>query len=124
MISRSQESFDVPRQRTPDHTDVEIGLELKHRRRAAGLSQQQLAVLLGISAQQLSKYERGDNQITVNLFRRHAEATNLRDQLSTGFSEGDAAKFMRRSDEIMHLRTELLAVKVSLEHSIERLDHF
>lgn len=44
---------------------VEVGQELAYRRKAAGLNQAEVAASVGISPQQLSKYERGQSQISV-----------------------------------------------------------
>lgn len=49
------------------NTDISIyiGTYLKHRRKAAGLTGAQLASRLSISQQQISRYERGKNAITI-----------------------------------------------------------
>lgn len=44
---------------------VEIGQDLAYRRKAAGLKQADVASAVDISPQQLSKYERGQSQISV-----------------------------------------------------------
>ncbi len=44
---------------------VEVGQELAYRRKAAGLNQADVSAAVGISPQQLSKYERGQSQISV-----------------------------------------------------------
>jgi transcriptional regulator with XRE-family HTH domain len=46
-----------------DEIDIEIGKRLKRARVAAGLSQTQLGVHLGVSFQQVQKYEKGLNRI-------------------------------------------------------------
>ncbi|MBX7021116.1 XRE family transcriptional regulator [Providencia rettgeri] len=44
---------------------IYIGTYLKHRRKAVGLTGAQLASRLNISQQQVSRYERGKNSITI-----------------------------------------------------------
>nr|DAM07964.1 MAG TPA: helix-turn-helix domain protein [Caudoviricetes sp.] len=55
------------RGRTPDGApnpiDVHVGSRIRLRRTLLGLSQEQLAKLLGLTFQQLQKYERGINRI-------------------------------------------------------------
>ncbi len=46
-----------------DRIDVEIGARLRQARVAAGLSQTELGTPLGISFQQVQKYEKGRNRI-------------------------------------------------------------
>jgi transcriptional regulator with XRE-family HTH domain len=47
----------------PNPVDVEVGRRLKRRRTLLGMSQERLGELLGISYQQVQKYERGANRI-------------------------------------------------------------
>ena len=46
-----------------DKIDIEIGARLRQARVAAGLSQTELGAHLGISFQQIQKYEKGKNRI-------------------------------------------------------------
>lgn len=48
---------------TPDPIDISIGTRLRLRRLAMGFSQETLARALGITFQQIQKYERGTNRI-------------------------------------------------------------
>jgi transcriptional regulator with XRE-family HTH domain len=61
--------------RTPDTVDAFVGARIAHRRAALGLSQQSLAERLGISPQQIQKYEAGSNRVSVS--RLHQIATVL-----------------------------------------------
>jgi len=47
----------------PNPVDVHVGSQLKHRRMLLGLSQERLADELGITFQQVQKYEKGFNRI-------------------------------------------------------------
>ena len=50
--------------RVPDSARI-IGANLKYLREACGLSQQDIAHLLGVTHQQIQKYERGTNRFPV-----------------------------------------------------------
>ncbi len=58
-----QEGVDVPRPRAARVLDRAIGTRLRARRKALGLSLDALATELGVSYQQVQKYERGENRI-------------------------------------------------------------
>ena len=47
----------------PHHVDVHVGKNVRLRRRQLDMTQKELADLLGISFQQVQKYERGTNRI-------------------------------------------------------------
>lgn len=64
----------TPNRRSANPLDVAIGARLRVRRRAAGLSQQKLAERLGVTFQQVQKYERGTNRIAGSTLIVIAEA--------------------------------------------------
>ena len=49
---------------TPDPMDVHVGQRLRVRRSLLGLSQEKLAEAIGLTFQQIQKYERGMNRIS------------------------------------------------------------
>ena len=49
---------------TPDPVDVHVGSRIRERRRVLGLSQEKLADALGLTFQQVQKYERGANRVS------------------------------------------------------------
>ncbi len=49
---------------TPDSVDVHVGQRLRVRRSLLGLSQEKLAEAIGLTFQQIQKYERGINRIS------------------------------------------------------------
>lgn len=53
-------------------TDAVLGALIRQRRKVRGLSQQALAISLGISFQQVQKYERGVNRMSVAMFLKTA----------------------------------------------------
>lgn len=50
--------------RNPSPNDLIIGSNIRRRRLAAGISQEQLSKVVGVSFQQLQKYEKGINRIS------------------------------------------------------------
>jgi len=54
---------DPPANRRVKHVDVLIGAKIRERRLELGLSQEKLGGLLGITFQQVQKYERGANRV-------------------------------------------------------------
>ena len=64
----------IATRRSANPLDAAIGARLRVRRRAAGLSQQKLAERLGVTFQQVQKYERGTNRIAVSTLVLIAEA--------------------------------------------------
>src|SRR6266498_1686015 len=49
--------------KSPDQVDVEVGQRIRIQRNALGLSQTELANQLGVTFQQVQKYEKGVNRI-------------------------------------------------------------
>lgn len=52
--------------KTPDPIDVEVGAKIKTRRRLLGMSQDTLADKLGVTFQQVQKYEKGTNRVSAS----------------------------------------------------------
>lgn len=61
---------------TPHPTDIHVGKRLRTRRYMLGLTQNDIAVALGIKFQQVQKYETGANRISAS--RLHDAAKALR----------------------------------------------
>jgi transcriptional regulator with XRE-family HTH domain len=57
---------------TPDPIDVEVGIRIRTRRKLLGISQTQLAQSLGLTFQQVQKYERGANRVSASTLVRIA----------------------------------------------------
>lgn len=62
---------------TPDPIDVEVGQRLRSFRAALGISQEALGKAVGISFQQVQKYERGHNRISASRLCQMAAALNV-----------------------------------------------
>jgi transcriptional regulator with XRE-family HTH domain len=61
----------------PDPVDVHVGRALRARRQELGQSQSDLAEALGVSFQQIQKYERGANRISASMMFRAARAQQV-----------------------------------------------
>jgi transcriptional regulator with XRE-family HTH domain len=58
-----KQSFPV---RKPNLVDAHVGARLRQRRMLLGISQEQLAEMLGLTFQQVQKYERGTNRVSAS----------------------------------------------------------
>jgi transcriptional regulator with XRE-family HTH domain len=59
--------------KSPDPCDIEVGRRVRTFRRQKGLSQGQLGDALGLTFQQVQKYEKGANRIGAGRIQRIAE---------------------------------------------------
>ncbi|WP_375657076.1 helix-turn-helix domain-containing protein [Bartonella sp. CM120XJJH] len=50
--------------KNPHFNDISIGKKIRHRRISMGLSQKELGNHLGVSFQQIQKYEKGSNRVS------------------------------------------------------------
>ena len=62
----------MARTAAPDHVDAYVGARISLRRSALGLSQASLAQRIGVSFQQVQKYETGMNRISASRLHRVA----------------------------------------------------
>lgn len=56
------------------HVDVEVGAQIKLRRKILGMSQTDLGEAAGVTFQQMQKYEKGTNRVSASRLTRIAEA--------------------------------------------------
>ncbi|MCR5225560.1 MAG: helix-turn-helix domain-containing protein [Alphaproteobacteria bacterium] len=72
-----------------DGLDCYIGSRVKSRRMILGLSQNKLASCLGVSFQQVQKYEKGVNRISASMLHRIANALSVNySYFFDGFNSG------------------------------------
>lgn len=71
----------------PDPIDVGVGARIRIRRREIGVSQTSLGEHLGLTFQQVQKYERGTNRVSASMLVRIAE----RLQCTVAFLVGEAS---------------------------------
>jgi transcriptional regulator with XRE-family HTH domain len=60
---------------SPHPIDIHVGMRLRQRRTLVGMSQEKLGAALGLTFQQVQKYERGANRISAS--KLHEVATAL-----------------------------------------------
>jgi transcriptional regulator with XRE-family HTH domain len=63
--------------RTPDRVDIEVGQRIKIQRLSAGLSQTKLGESVGVTFQQVQKYEKGANRVGIGRLTRIARVLNV-----------------------------------------------
>lgn len=93
--------------RTPNSVDVHVGSRVRLRRMAVGLTQDKLARALGLTFQQVQKYEKGSNRIGAG--RLQAISRILDTPLSYFFAEGPGA-LSARLQEAQNARSARQAV--------------
>src|SRR4051812_37799423 len=79
-----------PRMETPNPIDVRVGARLRLRRNMLGLSQEKLGELIGLTFQQVQKYERGANRIAAS--RLHELSRILDVPVSFFFDDTDPVR--------------------------------
>lgn len=95
--------------------DFEVGVRIRLRRRELGLSQEELAVAVGVTCQQIQKYERGENRVSASRLWEIGRAL----EVSTSY-------FFERlvdNDEGATVNTALAGFALSLEGA-ELIRHF
>ena len=63
--------------KSPDKVDVEVGQRIRMLRNAAGISQTALAEELGVTFQQVQKYEKGVNRVGAGRLTKIADVLNV-----------------------------------------------
>lgn len=61
----------------PDPVDVSVGARIRVARKTQGLSQQALAKAVGITFQQIQKYERGANRVSASMLVKIARTLDM-----------------------------------------------
>jgi transcriptional regulator with XRE-family HTH domain len=74
---RGAKSVTARRPRSVDARDAEIGRLVRAQRKQLGLTQTDLAERIGVTFQQVQKYENGTNRISIGRLTRIAEALDV-----------------------------------------------
>jgi len=82
----------------PDPMDVHVGNRVRLRRSLLGMSQEQLAAVIGVSFQQVQKYERGTNRISASRLFDVARALEV--PISFFFDDSEQAVDARAAEGI------------------------
>jgi transcriptional regulator with XRE-family HTH domain len=70
--------------------DVEVGQRIRARRMAKGMSQTELGAILGVTFQQVQKYEKGVNRVGAGRLVRVGEALDVPVSFFFGATDGGA----------------------------------
>ncbi len=97
MSKLASEATSKPRQRRrtiivdgPHPIDIYVGSRIRLQRIMRGLTQSELAKLVGISFQSVQKYERGENRVSASRLHEFAAALSVSEQFFFDGIEGDA----------------------------------
>jgi transcriptional regulator with XRE-family HTH domain len=100
--------LDTPAGKKPNPVDVMVGSRIRLRRTMIGMSQEKLGAALGITFQQVQKYEKGTNRVGAS--RLQAIATTLNMPISHFFGDDGGVQIDRSDSE-----TEMLSFVGSAE---------
>lgn len=105
---------------TPDSVDIHVGKQIRTQRSLLGMSQQKLAESIGLTFQQVQKYERGTNRVSAGRLYQFSKLLNVPisyffDQYgeaksSYGFSDNEQAAF--GEEDLMQKKETLELVRV------------
>ena len=117
------------RSENPDPVDIHVGSRLRMRRNLIGLSQEQLGKSLGLTFQQIQKYERGINRmgssrlfqvsktlsVPVAYFFEEMPASILGGAAQPGFAEGEQAPLGNDAAAEQHNDYDIMRRRETLE---------
>ena len=63
--------------KAPDPIDVKVGAKIRARRLLVGMTQEALAAILGITFQQIQKYEKGTNRVSASRLQNVAAVLHV-----------------------------------------------
>jgi transcriptional regulator with XRE-family HTH domain len=75
----------------PDPIDIEVGNRIRIRRKWLGVSQSDLGEAVGVTFQQVQKYERGANRVSASMLVRIAARLEVRVADLVGEADGPSA---------------------------------
>ena len=108
----------------PNKLDVALGLRIRQRRKALGISQTSLASSIKLTFQQIQKYERGFNRVSFSRLVDIAHALNCRVVDMIGDLDDGAMPAALNSHDTSYFRTpgapELLAAFTSAPPALRR----
>jgi transcriptional regulator with XRE-family HTH domain len=122
------------RNRRPNSADIELGESIRARRLIAGMSQSDLAGRLGVSFQQVQKYEKGTNRVGAGrlpqiaeifdipigaLFDVNANTLSRREQ---GYRSGQAPSGPQHAQTADRVQRHRASRNPPLPHRVDRYD--
>lgn len=138
MKSKAVKTDSTKKKGRANSVDENVGMQLRQRRSLLGLSQEKLAEQVGITFQQIQKYENGANRISASRLYEFSKVLDIpvsfffegsNDQSSNkavfGLAENDQAAFEGPDDVMKRKETlELVRVYYSIENPKLRKDLF
>ena len=138
MKSKSVKTEVTKKKGRANSVDENVGMQLRQRRSLLGLSQEKLAEQVGITFQQIQKYENGANRISASRLYEFSKLLDIpvtfffentkigaNQSGATGFGENDQATFEGAEDVMRRKETlELIRVYYSIENPKLRKDLF
>jgi transcriptional regulator with XRE-family HTH domain len=115
MIATKKEAIPHRRGRPLDPVDERLGAQIRELRIQRGLSQMQLGIEIGVAFQQIQKYERGTNRISVATLVRICRVLKvtpgklvdrLSDQPSDAEHPSSHRKSLNATRELLNLQSE------------------
>ena len=93
--------------------DIEIGQTIAHIRKAQGLSQTQLGEALGVTFQQVQKYEKGTNRVSVSALIGICRALGVgpMDIIGKQFGAQEASPASKLASEVVDLKKKLSEIR-------------
>lgn len=111
-------------QPSPHSLDVYIGQRLRMRRKLCGLSQDALGKLLGITFQQVQKYEHGTNSLNVRRLYEFAAVLGVSPiYFLEGYSTNTAVNPPNISTQAQHLMNDILSLPIKMQNSLAVFVH-
>lgn len=92
--------------------DIRIGANLRRIRKASGMSQEKLGEALGVTFQQVQKYEKGTNRIAISTGLKMCAALGIQITDLTGTSENTPA--LKVLDGMAKLEAKIKAARDAL----------
>jgi transcriptional regulator with XRE-family HTH domain len=112
------------REHIPNTLDVALGLRIRQRRRSLGVSQSALADSIGLTFQQVQKYERGSNRVSFSRLVEIAHALQCQAIDLIGDLDGAGIPSPLFRQDTAHLRVtggpELLAAYAAAPPALRR----
>jgi transcriptional regulator with XRE-family HTH domain len=94
----------------PGPMDLNVGARIRLRRKALGITQSQLAEALGLTFQQVQKYERGVNRVSASVLVKIAQRLDCPVSFLLGEEGGGAAEQIAPSVMVTPGAVELLEI--------------
>ena len=108
--------------KSPDHVDIEVGQRIRIYRKAKGLSQTTLADQLGVTFQQVQKYENGTNRIGAGRLMRIAQVLGVPVTTLLGVNDTTEIKSSARRKVASSLKLLTLSSALRLLRSYELIN--